>query len=176
MLVPDRFFDAVDEISSERVSARSSLISQVSHTYDLSKPGRFIDGVLAVRQAIYKILKTERFWFPIYSSDYGVELSSLYGHGSLGDSSAHLDNEQLANELEWRISEALKVDERIVDVSDFRFTFSKRAGLGIVVRVSFIVRTNVLDSGEFSSIDIDDYEFLIRDENSHNHSERGEIT
>ena len=38
-----------------------------------------IDGLDAVRQSIELILTTERFLWPIFSSDYGAELEELIG-------------------------------------------------------------------------------------------------
>ena len=52
-----------------------------SYTYQV-KNGRihgYIDGLEAMRQAVEKILLTERFEWVIYSSNYGVELERLIG-------------------------------------------------------------------------------------------------
>lgn len=38
-----------------------------------------VDGIKALEQAIYKILNTERYEYPIYSFAYGVELNKLIG-------------------------------------------------------------------------------------------------
>lgn len=37
------------------------------------------DGTEAVKQAVLKILNTERYGYEIYTWDYGVELQDLYG-------------------------------------------------------------------------------------------------
>ena len=66
----------------------------------------FIDGKDAIKQTIYKILETERYTYPIYSWDYGIELSDLYGE----------DMRYVCAELEDRIKEALTQDDRIADV------------------------------------------------------------
>ena len=71
------------------------------------------DGAEAVAQAIWKILNTERFAYLIYSSDYGVTLHDLIGK-DLGFVEA---------ELERRIKEALSVDDRVLNASDFRFSY-----------------------------------------------------
>ncbi len=87
----------------------------------------FVDDMDAVRQAIYKVLGTERYAYPIYSWDYGIELSDLYGE----------DTRYVCAELEDRIKEALTQDERITDVIDFTFNTE---GKGIV-KVAFTVET-----------------------------------
>ena len=69
-----------------------------------------IDGLDAVRQAVFKILQTERFRHLIYSADYGVELANLIGRDPL----------LVRSELHRRIREALTQDDRIEDVTDFR--------------------------------------------------------
>lgn len=49
---------------------------------DFKKGGRItgrVDGLDAVRQAVFKVLQTNRFWHDIYDFDYGHELSLLIG-------------------------------------------------------------------------------------------------
>lgn len=87
----------------------------------------FVDDMDAVRQAIYKVLGTERYAYPIYSWDYGMELSDLYGE----------DTRYVCAELEDRIKEALTQDERITDVIDFTFNTEEKG----IVRVAFTVET-----------------------------------
>lgn len=87
----------------------------------------FVDDMDAVRQAIYKVLGTERYAYPIYSWDYGMELSDLYGE----------DTRYVCAELEDRIKEALTQDERITDVIDFTFNTEEKG----IVKVVFTVET-----------------------------------
>lgn len=70
-----------------------------------------VDGIEAVKQAIFKILNTERYEYLIYSWNYGVELNELIGE----------DLEVAYTELSARISEALLQDERILSVEAFSF-------------------------------------------------------
>lgn len=68
-----------------------------------------IDGVEAVKQAIYFILNTERFHYMIFSPDYGVELAELLGK-----------NRSYVNAvIKNRVVEALRQDRRITSISDF---------------------------------------------------------
>lgn len=86
-----------------------------------------IDELDAIEQAVYLILGTERYKFPIYSWDYGVELVDLFGKPM----------PFVIAELPERIKEALMVDDRISNVTDFEFTQT-----GKKLAVSFTVVTN----------------------------------
>lgn len=85
------------------------------------------DNLEAVKQAIFKILSTERYEYVIYSWDYGVELSDLYGKNP----------DYCCAELERRITEALLQDDRITAVDGFTFEKQKNG----VIFLSFTVRT-----------------------------------
>lgn len=88
---------------------------------------RRIDGMEAVKQAVFKILNTERYLYPIYSWDYGVELSDLFGE----------PYDYVCAESERRICEALEVDDRINSVGEFNFSRGKKGS----VIVSFTVHS-----------------------------------
>ena len=70
-----------------------------------------VDGLEAVRQAVYCILNTERFQHVIYSWNFGVELQNLYGrsHGLV------------KTKIKKRIREALTQVDRITGVGGFSF-------------------------------------------------------
>lgn len=87
-----------------------------------------VSDLSAIQQVIYKILNTNRYSYPIYSWNYGVELVDLFG----------MPIEFVCAELERRISEALTHDERIISVSDFVFDTSS---IKKIVLVSFFVET-----------------------------------
>jgi hypothetical protein len=72
------------------------------------------DGLEAVRQAVSKIIQTERFRYFIYSFDYGIELKFLIGQSPA----------IVRSELRRRIVEALQQDDRIQDVTDFDITIN----------------------------------------------------
>lgn len=79
-----------------------------SRTY-LVKNGRIqsmIDGREAMVQAIDKILRTERFVFPIYTEDYGNDFNELLGK--------ELDYAEV--EVERMLKEAMYADDRVTDV------------------------------------------------------------
>ena len=87
----------------------------------------FCDGKEAVKQAIFRILSTERYQYIIYPWYYGVETLDLYGEPVTW----------VCPELERRITEALLTDTRITDVTDFEFDLSVKK----VVHVTFTVNT-----------------------------------
>lgn len=89
-----------------------------------------IDGIEAVRQAVFKILNTERYLYPVYSWDYGVELADLFGE----------PYDYVCAELERRIREALECDDRINSVDEFVFSRVDSGNSG-AVNVTFSVHT-----------------------------------
>ncbi|ABN53693.1 MAG TPA: DUF2634 domain-containing protein [Hungateiclostridium thermocellum] len=86
---------------------------ETSRTYKLSgdKIQGYVDGLEALKQAIYKVLNTERYEYPIYSFNYGIELESLIGKDPI----------YVQIELKRRIRECLLRDDRITDVDNFKF-------------------------------------------------------
>ena len=82
-----------------------------------------IDKQEAYKQAVYKILSTERYEYIIYSWNYGVELKDLIG--------THIA--YAVPEIEARIIEAVMQDDRTISVDNFKFDTSKRG----VVAVTF---------------------------------------
>jgi len=114
---------------------RFVLEEQTSLTYALDPvAGRIsgrVDGLAAVRQAVFKLLQTERFAYAIYDSNYGYE-------SSLG-----LQGEVFRLETERKVTEALLTDSRIRAVEDFKF-----AEQGDTALVSFTV---VTDQGAFEA-------------------------
>lgn len=86
-----------------------------------------IDGIEAVKQAVFKALNTERYRYPIYSWDYGVELADLFGEPF----------DYVCAELERRICDALECDDRINSVDGFTFSRGKNG----VVCAAFTVNS-----------------------------------
>lgn len=74
-----------------------------------------IDELDAMRQAVYKILETERYQYAIYNWNYGIELEELYGKNVT----------YVIPELKKRIEEALLADDRVTAVTDFSFVQEK---------------------------------------------------
>ena len=82
----------------------------------------FVDSLKAMEQAIYKIIRTERYKYIIYSWNYGIELEDLFG----------MPVEYCIVELERRISEALLQDNRITAVNGFEFDTESERGTVLI--------------------------------------------
>ena len=104
-------------------------------TYQMEMNGHrirgYTDGLEAVRQAIYKIIMTERYQYIMYSWNYGIEIQDLFGEPVT----------YVCPELKRRISEALLWDERVRSVDNFTFDFPEKG----VVHVEFLVHTTFGD-------------------------------
>lgn len=107
------------------------IIEQPTNTYRMNLDDNsvrgYTDGIEAMKQAIYKILLTERYKYIMYSWNYGIETVDLFGEPI----------SYVCPELKRRITEALLYDKRIESVDDFVFDTTKRG----VVSVSFTVHT-----------------------------------
>lgn len=107
------------------------LEEQPTYTYkmnlDTGSIRGYTDGLDAMKQAIFKILQTERYQYIMYSWNYGIETLDLYGEPI----------SYVCPELERRITEALLWDERIESVDNFEFDLPQKG----VVHVSFIAHT-----------------------------------
>lgn len=84
------------------------------------------EGREAVLQAVYLMLNVERYAYPIYSRNYGAELTDLIGRPA----------GFAMSEIKRRITEALEQDDRILGVENWAFEVNRNR-----VRASFTVRT-----------------------------------
>ncbi len=104
---------------------------QPGRTYRMELEGDsvrgYVDGQEAVKQAIFRILQTERYQYIIYPWWYGIETADLYGEPV----------NWVCAELERRITEALMVDDRIISVGEFEHD----TGVKGEVHTTFIVHT-----------------------------------
>ena len=103
---------------------------QPSRTYKLDIDRGRIRGMTdeadAMLQAVYLILSVERYQYPIYSYNYGVELADLIGQ----------PKDYVMSEAKRRITEALTQDDRIESVDGWAFETTKKS-----VIVTFTVHT-----------------------------------
>lgn len=123
--------DGLMPLSAEFLGEGFELREQPSKTFkmnlsDMSVRG-YADELEAMKQAVYKILMTERFRYVMYSGNYGIETEDLFGR----------EVSYVCPELERRITEALTWDDRIESADNFAFDISKRG----IVQVSFTVHT-----------------------------------
>ena len=112
-----------------------------SKTYVMNIDGERITGTMtddieAVKQAIYKILNTERYQYPIYSWNYGVELADLFGKPIA----------YVLPEIPRRIKEALVADDRIIDATAFELSHDKRGN--VLVKFKVITIFGNFDAGK----------------------------
>jgi phage baseplate assembly protein W len=122
-----------------------SPLEQPSKTYHWDiKRGRIrghVDGLEAMKQAIYKTLTTERYKYVIYSRNYGVELANLLG----------TPKPYACSEIKRRVTEALLWDKRITAVDGWVFDTETSE----TVKCKFIAHTI------FGDAEIDDWEVAI---------------
>ncbi len=85
-----------------------------------------VTGWEAVRQAVEIILNVERFRWQIYRPYSGMQWNGLIGR----------DPGYVAAELQRRIQNALRMDDRVQGISDFSYTVS-----GDVLTASLTVNT-----------------------------------
>lgn len=85
-----------------------------------------VDELEAMKQAVNKILQTERYRYAIYDWNYGIEMEELYGKNVT----------YVIPELKKRIEEALLADDRVTAVTDFSFRQEKGS-----VTAEFMVHT-----------------------------------
>lgn len=91
-------------------------VTQPTKTYKIGqeKIQGTIDDIQALKQAIYKILDTEKYDYPIYSFNYGIEFNKLIGQDII----------YVKIEMKRLIKEALLQDNRITDVVNFKVRVS----------------------------------------------------
>ena len=91
-------------------------VSELNKTYKVlpDKTQGYVDDIEALQQAIYKVLNTEKYEYPIYSFNYGIELENLIGKDTI----------YVKIEMKRRIQECLLQDERINSVDNFQFNIT----------------------------------------------------
>lgn len=121
-MIPKTSFDA----NAFEITEQPTLTHRMNREKEYIK-GK-IDEIEAMKQAVYKILMTERYGSIIYSGNYGVELTDLFGQPV----------SYVCPELERRITEALLWDSRIESVSDFEFDLSKKGAVAVRFKVQTV--------------------------------------
>ena len=105
------------------------VVKQPSLQHKMNLSDSFIagkcDGKEGLKQAVYKILSTERYENVIYSRNYGVELKDLFGQPV----------KTVIATIESRIKEALLQDDRITDVDSFIFDTSQKHKVSVTFTV-----------------------------------------
>ena len=96
---------------------------QPGYTHKLDIDRQRVSGMTdkrdALYQAIYLILNSERYAYPIYSRNYGSEFSDLIGK----------PKDYAMSEMKRRITEALEQDDRITGVGNWSFETGRKTVL-----------------------------------------------
>lgn len=100
---------AIENAETEEETSRTYMID-----FTKGRSMGITDGLDAVKQAVYKILHTDRFAHLIYDANYGSDITGLQGR-SQG---------YVRSEIERRIREALLEDDRISDIENMTITIS----------------------------------------------------
>lgn len=109
MLTPNSINNQID--ANTVVNYQTSNTFRVRYEDDYKLLG-MCDDIEAMKQAIFKVINTERYKYLIYDWNYGIELNDLIGKPI----------PYAYAEIERRIKEALLADNRIKEVTDFRFS------------------------------------------------------
>jgi phage protein len=131
--------------SNYEILSNYDATEQPNMTYKLDRINKRIVAVYEdyeeiIRQAVYLALLTERYSYAMYSWNYGIELSDLFGR----------ERQYVIPMLMSRIKEALLQDDRILNVTGFSFDVNKS-----IYSVSFTVVT------KYSDVDIKDVIFNV---------------
>ena len=84
------------------------------------------EGLESVRQAVEIALNVERFRWQIYNTNFGNELNDLIGD----------DADYIKSEFQRMVDDALSVDDRVIDTSDYTFSVD-----GDSITITFTVNT-----------------------------------
>lgn len=122
------FDDALEIVTDQSKTFRLNI--------DKKRVNGMVDGLDAVKQAVCKILITERYEHEIYSWNYGIELNDLIGCPS----------DYAYPEIERQIREALMQDERITEVNEFHFNQDKGT-IGVEFNIETIFGSAKMESG-----------------------------
>lgn len=68
---------------------------------------KMIDNIEAVQQTFKFIVETERYAYPVFSQDFGMDWSNLIGQ----------PDDFIISEVVYRLKDALSIDDRFTDVS-----------------------------------------------------------
>ena len=118
-LVPDASLNVGGAVVEVQTAEKWPSKTYVMHIDGERITGTMTDDIEAVNQAIYKILNTERYQYPIYSWNYGDELADLFGKPIA----------YVLPEIPRRIKEALVADDRIIDATAFELSHDKRGNV-----------------------------------------------
>lgn len=118
--------DLINDFEYEELPTRTFRLNISANTIT-----GFVDGLEAMKQAIYLILNIERYEYIIYSWNYGIELRDLFGQPI----------SFVLPEIKRRITGALLQDDRIEAVHSFEFERIKKDKIHVTFQVDTIFGT-----------------------------------
>lgn len=114
--------------------------TQPDYTYKLNieveRVAGYVDELEAYKQAVYKIINTERYDHLIYSWNYGVELKDLFGQPI----------PYVVPEIERRLTEAIMADDRTESVNNFEFDTSNRGVVHVTFKCTSVYGTVTMET------------------------------
>lgn len=115
--------DLAEELEPDfEIENEPSLTYAMKISEEVSRDSIFVgrvDDVEAMKQAIIKIINTERYEYEIYSWAYGIELKDLFGE----------QIPYVMSEVKRRITDAVLADDRIEAVEDFEVERTGKNGV-----------------------------------------------
>ena len=108
--------DIIGESEDDEIDNDVTVLSYPNRTFKMNTDVKRFSGKIdeentesAIRQAVFCMLNTQRYNSEIFSTNYGFEFQDLIGQ----------DVDYICAVLPSRIKEALTMDDRIEDVTDF---------------------------------------------------------
>lgn len=128
-MIPDSTVDKSDAVTQD--FSVTTELEQPTKTYkmrlDKLRVQNYTDGIEAMKQAVFKIVNTERYFYSqVYGDNFGIELQDLYG----------MPMDYVMAVVTQRITDALTWDQRILSVSNFSMSPNKG-----VLTITFNVMT-----------------------------------
>ena len=111
-------------------NAKKVVKPSLTHRIDFKEKRivELVNDIEALKQAIYLTLSTERYKYLIYSWDHGIRIESLFDKPKT----------YIIPQLQARITDALMQDDRITEVSNFKFDVQKRGKYSVTFDVSSV--------------------------------------
>ena len=116
--------DIIGDSEDDEIDNDVTVLSYPNRTFKMNTDVKRFSGKIdeentesAIRQAVFCMLNTQRYNSEIFSTNYGFEFQDLIGQ----------DVDYICAVLPSRIKEALTMDDRIEDVTDFDISVKNKS-------------------------------------------------
>lgn len=116
--------DIIGESEDDEIDNDVTVLSYPNRTFKMNTDVKRFSGKIdeentesAIRQAVFCMLNTQRYNSEIFSTNYGFEYQDLIGQ----------DVDYICAVLPSRIQEAITMDDRIEDVTDFDISVKNKS-------------------------------------------------